>query len=64
MKKERINLTPGFCNNLKPQDKGYFVLDLNRPGLWLRVQPTVFKSWYYHYRPKGRGTARIKLGRF
>ena len=37
MKKERINLTPGFCNNLKAQNKEYFIHDSNCPGLWLEL---------------------------
>ena len=63
MKNERINLTPGYCRNLKAKDKQYFVLDLNCPGLWLRVYPSGFKTWYYHYRPRGKQTTSIKLGR-
>ena len=53
MKNERINLTPGYCRDLKAKDKEYFVKDLNCPGLWLRIYPSGFKCWYYHYRPKG-----------
>ena len=64
MKNERLNLTPGFCRDLKAKGKEYFVKDLNYPGLWLRIYPSGFKCWYYHYRPKGRPTARNKLGRF
>ena len=64
MKNERINLTPGYCRDLKTKDKKYFVKDLNCPGLWLQILPTGFKTWYYSYRPKNRPTARIKLGRF
>ena len=37
MNNERLNLTPGFCRDLKAKDKEYFVLDLNCPGLRLRV---------------------------
>ena len=61
MKNERINLTPGFCMDLKAKDKQYFVLDLNCPGLWLRVYPSGFKTWVYHYRPRGKQTSSIKL---
>jgi hypothetical protein len=69
MKYERINLTPGFCRDLKAKDKKYFVKDLNCPGLWLQILPSRnfkpgFKTWYYSYRPRGKGTAKIKLGRF
>jgi len=64
MKNERIVLTPGLCRDLKSKDKQYFVYDLNCPGLWLRIYPSGFKTWYYHYRPKGRLTTNIKLGRF
>ena len=63
MKNERINLTPGFCRDLKSKDKKYHVHDLNCPGLWLRVLPTGFKTWYYHYRPRGKDVVFIKLGR-
>ena len=63
MKNERIVLTPGLCRDLKSKDKQYFVYDLNCPGLWLRIYPSGFKTWYYHYRPKGRPTTSIKLGR-
>ena len=63
MKNERINLTPGLCRDLKARDKEYFVYDLNCPGLWLRIYPSGFKTWYYHYRPKGRPTTSIKLKR-
>ena len=64
MQKERINLTPGLCQGLKAQDKEYFVKDFNCPGLWLRVYPSGFKCWYYHYRPRGKKPAFVKLGRF
>ena len=64
MKNERINLTPGFCRDLKPKDKLYYVYDKNCPGLWLWIYPSGFKTWYYHYRPRGRQTTNIKLGRF
>ena len=64
MKNERINLTPGFCRDLKARDKKYFVKNLNCPGLWLQILTSEFKTWYYSYRPKGKGTVRIKLGRF
>jgi|TARA_B100002003_G_scaffold141730_1_gene131113 site-specific recombinase XerD len=62
--KERINLTPGYCRDIKARNKQFFVHDLNCPGLWLRIYPSGFKTWYYHYRPKGRQTTSIKLGRF
>ena len=64
MKSERINLTPGYCRDLKPRDKKYFVKDLNCPGLWFQVLPSGFKTWYYHYRPRGKKPSFIKLGRF
>ncbi len=65
MKYERINLTPGLCRDLKQKkNKLYYVCDKNCPGLWLWVYPSGFKTWYYHYRPKGRLTTNIKLGRF
>ena len=63
MKKERINLTPGYCKELKPLDKDYFICDLNCTGLWLRVFPTGMKTWYYRYRPKNKNPVRMKLGR-
>jgi hypothetical protein len=62
--KERINLTPGYCRDIKARNKQFFVHDLNCPGLWLRIYPSGFKTWYYHYRPRGRQTTSIKLGRF
>ena len=31
MKTERINLTPGYCRDLKSKDKKYFVKDLKLP---------------------------------
>ena len=64
MKYERIVLTPGFCKDLKPKEKRYFVKDYNCPGLWLQILPTGFKTWYYRYRPRGKDKAFIKLGRF
>ena len=63
MKKERINLTPGYCKDLNPHDKYYYIRDENCPGLWLRILPTGMKTWYYNYRPKNKSPIRIKLGR-
>ena len=64
MQNERINLTPGLCKDLRPKDKLYYVCDKNCPGLWLWIYPSGFKTWYYHYRPRGKQSANIKLGRF
>ena len=32
--------------------------------MWLWIYPSGFKTWYYHYRPRGKQTTNIKLGRF
>ena len=64
MRNERINLTPGYCKDLKPKDELYYVKDYNCPGLWFWIYPSGFKTWYYHYRAKGKKPGRIKLGRF
>jgi len=61
MKHERINLTPGYCRDLKSKDELYYVQDYNCPGLWFWIYPSGFKTWYYHYRPKKRKPDRIKL---
>ena len=44
MKTERINLTPGYCRDLKAKDELYYVQDYNCPGLWFWIYPSGFKT--------------------
>lgn len=59
---ERVDLTIGFINNIKPTDKRIFFADLNMTSLVLKVEPTGHKSWFYSYRAKGRKPRQINLG--
>ena len=59
---ERVDLTIGFINNIKPTDKRIFFADLNMTSLVLKVEATGHKSWFYSYRAKGKKPRQINLG--
>jgi len=60
---EKVNITIGYANSLKPKDKKYSVND-TMPGLVLKVEPTGHKSWVYYYRAKGRPARSITVGSY
>ena len=63
----KINLTPGYVNNLSSKSQRYYVADTLCPGLVLRVLPIWKdkkgiehqgrKSFVWRYRTKGKSPA-------
>src|SRR5262245_9745959 len=58
-----IDLTDRGIKGLKPRDVPFYVSDLKRPGLQLRVALDGSKSWSVRYRVNGR-LRRLTLGDF
>ena len=73
MKVIRVKLTPGYINKISSRSEKYFISDSLCPGLAIRVQP-IWKNkkgeeqqgkkvWVWHYRPRGKESTRMTLGR-
>ena len=73
MKVKREKLTPGYINKITSRSEKYFISDSSCPGLAIRVQP-IWKNkkgeeqqgkkvWVWHYRPRGKESTRMTLGR-